>query len=165
MVELNLPPLRERGDDVVEIARAMLARACEKMQQAPMHFTSEALQAIRSYQWPGNVRELENAVERAVILADDDSIPASILGIDLSPDRYISPSLRENLVQPDAYPVTAAQPQAQGDLSLDDYFVHFVRENEQAMTETELARKLGISRKSLWERRQRLGIPRRKGSR
>ena len=165
VVELNLPPLRERGDDVVEIARAMLARACEKMQQAPMHFTSEALQAIRSYQWPGNVRELENAVERAVILADDDSIPASILGIDLSPDRYISPSLRENLVQPDAYPVTAAQPQAQGDLSLDDYFVHFVRENEQAMTETELARKLGISRKSLWERRQRLGIPRRKGSR
>lgn len=163
VVELNLPPLRERGDDVVEIANAMLARACEKMQQPPMHFSADAVQAIRSYQWPGNVRELENAVERAVILADDDSIPAAILGLDLSPDRYISTSMRENLVQPEPYS-SASQPQ-QGDLSLDDYFVHFVLENELAMTETELARKLGISRKSLWERRQRLGIPRRKGNR
>jgi len=149
---------------VVEIANAMLARACEKMQQPPMHFTADAVQAIRTYQWPGNVRELENAVERAVILADDDSIPAAILGLDLSPDRYISTSMRENLVQPEPYS-SAGQPQQQGDLSLDDYFVHFVLENEQAMTETELARKLGISRKSLWERRQRLGIPRRKGNR
>lgn len=164
VVELSLPPLRERGDDVVEIANAMLARACEKMQQPPMHFTADAEQAIRTYQWPGNVRELENAVERAVILADDDSIPAAILGLDLSPDRYISTSMRENLVQPEPYS-SAGQPQQQGDLSLDDYFVHFVLENEQAMTETELARKLGISRKSLWERRQRLGIPRRKGNR
>ena len=164
VVELSLPPLRERGDDVVEIANAMLARACEKMQQPPMHFSADAVQAIRSYQWPGNVRELENAVERAVILADDDSIPAAILGLDLSPDRYISTSMRENLVQPEPYSSTS-QPQQQGDLSLDDYFVHFVLENEQAMTETELARKLGISRKSLWERRQRLGIPRRKGNR
>ena len=48
------------------------------------------------------------------------------------------------------------------DLSLEDYFQHFVREHQDHMTETELARKLGISRKCLWERRQRLGIPRRK---
>ncbi len=162
VVELHLPPLRERGDDVVEIADAMLSRACEKMHQKPMHFTEEAVQAIRQYQWPGNVRELENAVERAVILADEDEIPASILGIDLSPDRYISPSMKEHLAEDDQFRATDNQPQ-QGDLSLDDYFVHFVLENEQNMTETDLARKLGISRKSLWERRQRLGIPRRKG--
>jgi len=161
VVELHLPPLRERGDDVIEIANAMLTRACEKMQQPPMHFTGDALQAIRQYAWPGNVRELENAVERAVILADEDEIPASLLGIDLSPDRYISPSMREHLVQTEQAYQPVSQPQ-QGDLSLDDYFVHFVLENEQNMTETDLARKLGISRKSLWERRQRLGIPRRK---
>lgn len=47
-------------------------------------------------------------------------------------------------------------------LSLEDYFQHFVLEHQDHMTETELARKLGISRKCLWERRQRLGIPRRK---
>jgi DNA-binding NtrC family response regulator len=51
-------------------------------------------------------------------------------------------------------------PQA-ASLSLDDYFVQFVSDNEQ-MTETELARQLGISRKTLWERRQRLGIPRKR---
>ena len=161
VVELHLPPLRERGDDVVEIANAMLTRACEKMQQPPMHFTAEATQAIRQYNWPGNVRELENAVERAVILADDDSIQADLLGIDLSPDRYVSPAMRENLLHNEQYGPVDGQPQ-QGDLSLDDYFVHFVLENEHNMTETDLARKLGISRKSLWERRQRLGIPRKK---
>ncbi len=163
VVELHLPPLRERGNDVVEIAEAMLSRACNKMQLSNMHFTEDALQAISQYQWPGNVRELENAVEREVILADDDEIPASILGIDVSPDRYISQSMRENLVQTEQYAPNTGQ-QQQGDLSLDDYFVHFVLENEQNMTETDLARKLGISRKSLWERRQRLGIPRKKGS-
>lgn len=164
VVELHLPPLRERGDDVIEIANAMLTRACAKMQQAPMHFTQDALSAISQYQWPGNVRELENAVERAVILADDNSIPASLLGIDVSPDRYISSSLRENLVQTESNFSAVQAPQQQGDLSLDDYFMHFVLENELALNETELARKLGISRKSLWERRQRLGIPRRKGT-
>ena len=44
-------------------------------------------------------------------------------------------------------------------MSLDDYFVHFVLSNQDKLTETELAKRLGISRKSLWERRQRLGIP------
>ncbi len=48
------------------------------------------------------------------------------------------------------------------ELSLEDYFQHFVLEHQDAMTETELAKKLGISRKCLWERRQRLGIPRKK---
>lgn len=48
------------------------------------------------------------------------------------------------------------------DLSLEDYFQHFVLEHQDQMSETELAQKLGISRKCLWERRQRLGIPRKK---
>ena len=58
-------------------------------------------------------------------------------------------------------PVATSRPE---DLSLEDYFQHFVLEHQDHMTETELARKLGISRKCLWERRQRLGIPRRKSS-
>ena len=49
-------------------------------------------------------------------------------------------------------------------LSLEDYFQHFVLEHQDQMSETELAQKLGISRKTLWERRQRLGIPRKRGS-
>lgn len=162
VVELRLPALRERGNDVIEIAEAMLKRMADKMQQDDMSFSSEAIQAISQYQWPGNVRELENAIERAVILADDSTITAANLGIEVDndPDRYISPSLRESLQQPEI--AASSQPQQQGDLSLDDYFIHFVLENEANMTETDLAQKLGISRKSLWERRQRLGIPRKK---
>jgi len=164
VVELRLPALRERDNDVVEIAEFMLKRCSKKMAQPDMRFDQNAINAIRSYQWPGNVRELENAVERAVILADENNINAELLGIDLSPDRYLSPAMRENLIERPAqeYSREAPTEPQQGDLSLDDYFVHFVLENETRMTETELARKLGISRKSLWERRQRLGIPRSK---
>lgn len=162
VVELHLPPLRERGDDVLELAQAMLKRSCDKMEQPPMSFSADAVEAIRQYQWPGNVRELENAVERAVILADEgEPIAAEFLGVDISSDRYVSQALQENLLHSEPYGPSDTQ-QEQGDLSLDDYFVHFVLENETNMTETDLARKLGISRKSLWERRQRLGIPRKK---
>jgi DNA-binding NtrC family response regulator len=164
VVELHLPPLRDRGDDVIELAEAMLVRACEKMEQPAMSFSQDALYAIRQYQWPGNVRELENAVERAVILADEgEPIAAEFLGVDISSDRYVSQELQDNLLQSEPYGPAGSE-QEQGDLSLDDYFVHFVLENEASMTETDLARKLGISRKSLWERRQRLGIPRKKGN-
>ncbi|SIT00784.1 MAG: sigma-54-dependent Fis family transcriptional regulator [Thalassolituus maritimus] len=165
VMELHLPPLRDRGEDVIEIATAMLARACEKMAQAPMRFNDASLKAIRDYHWPGNVRELENAVERSVILAESDEVEPDLLGIEVSPDRYISDSMRNSLVEDNPYQPTDQNDEQQGDLSLDDYFVHFVLENEASMTETELAKKLGISRKSLWERRQRLGIPRKKGGR
>lgn len=165
VMELHLPPLRDRGEDVIEIATAMLARACEKMAQAPMCFNDASLKAIRDYHWPGNVRELENAVERSVILAESDEVEPDLLGIEVSPDRYISDSMRNSLVEDNPYQPTDQNDEQQGDLSLDDYFVHFVLENEASMTETELAKKLGISRKSLWERRQRLGIPRKKGGR
>jgi len=158
VLELHLPPLRDRGNDVLELAEFMLERSCEKMNKGKMKFGNEARQAILQYQWPGNVRELENAVERAVILADNDTISPDNMAIDVSPDRYVSQTLKDNLL--DDTPV--AEPENQEDLSLDDYFVHFVLENEDTMNETDLARKLGISRKCLWERRQRLGIPRKK---
>ena len=59
-------------------------------------------------------------------------------------------------------PAIASEPQE--DLSLEDYFQRFVLEHQDSMSETELAQKLGVSRKCLWERRQRLGIPRSKGN-
>ncbi len=169
VIELHLPALRERGMDVLEIADFLLRRAAGKQQQPAMHFSSSTRQAILDYNWPGNVRELENAIERSVILADGEQITPDLLGIESSSDRYLNEDMRRNLIDPEPFeddgsdePITATD---QGDLSLDDYFMHFVLENEDTMTETDLARKLGISRKSLWERRQRLGIPRRKGSR
>ncbi|MCY1409197.1 Transcriptional regulatory protein ZraR [compost metagenome] len=160
VISLKLPPLRERGADVMEIARAFLARQCEQMGRAPLSFSHEAEQAIRHYPWPGNVRELENAIERAVILSEGQEILADLLGIDIELDDLEDDFGDELDSRPSSTSTSAHEPTE--DLSLEDYFQHFVLEHQDHMTETELARKLGISRKCLWERRQRLGIPRRK---
>jgi two-component system response regulator HydG len=158
VIALKLPALRERGADVNEIATAFLARQSARVNRTDLKFAPDAEQAIRHYSWPGNVRELENAVERAVILCESPEISAELLGIDielsdLDDDDFIG-------LAPQSANNTSHEPTE--DLSLEDYFQHFVLEHQDHMTETELARKLGVSRKCLWERRQRLGIPRRK---
>jgi two-component system response regulator HydG len=160
VIALKLPALRERGADVNEIANAFLARQSAKAGRTDLRFAADAEQAIRHYSWPGNVRELENAVERAVILCESPDISAELLGIDielsdLDVDEFIGLAPQQAAASSTAHEPTE-------DLSLEDYFQHFVLEHQDHMTETELARKLGVSRKCLWERRQRLGIPRRK---
>ncbi|SDI09199.1 Two-component response regulator CbrB [Pseudomonas benzenivorans] len=157
VIALKLPALRERGNDVIEIARAFLLRQCTRMGRSDLHFAADAEQAIRHYPWPGNVRELENAIERAVILCENSAISAELLGIDIELDDLEDDDF---LGLPTQAGNSSLEPTE--DLSLEDYFQHFVLEHQDHMTETELARKLGISRKCLWERRQRLGIPRRK---
>ncbi|WP_296222184.1 sigma-54-dependent transcriptional regulator [Pseudomonas sp. UBA2684] len=157
VIALKLPPLRERGSDVIEIARAFLLRQCTRMGRGDLQFAADAEQAIRHYPWPGNVRELENAIERAVILCESTAISAELLGIDIELDDLEDDDF---LGLPTQTSSNSHEPTE--DLSLEDYFQHFVLEHQDHMTETELARKLGISRKCLWERRQRLGIPRRK---
>ena len=159
VISLHLPALRERGADVAEIAKAFLARQSAAMERPELRFSASAEQAIRLYSWPGNVRELENAIERSVILCEGAEITADLLGIDIALDEHDAPH-SETSDQP-APAVTISSDPVE-DLSLEDYFQHFVLEHQEHMTETELARKLGISRKCLWERRQRLGIPRRK---
>ena len=156
VISLHLPALREREDDVLEIARVFLARQCARMGRETLQFSAEALKGIRHYNWPGNVRELENAIERAVILCEGSTIPLDLLGIDV--ELELLDAFDDEL--PAHAAASASEPTE--DLSLEDYFQHFVLEHQDHMTETELARKLGISRKCLWERRQRLGIPRRK---
>ena len=160
VIALKLPALRERGADVNEIANAFLARQSAKAGRNDLKFGPDAEQAIRHYSWPGNVRELENAVERAAILCESPEISADLLGIDielsdLDVDEFIG-------LAPQTASASSTAHEPTEDLSLEDYFQHFVLEHQDHMTETELARKLGVSRKCLWERRQRLGIPRRK---
>ncbi len=141
VMEIVVPPLRERGVDVRLLAEHLLARAVARMHAPKAAFTPDALAAIDAHPWPGNVRELENAIERAVILCETGRITPELLGIDPAGDD--------------------TSVGTEGD-SLEDYFRRFVREHEATMSETELARALGISRKSLWERRHRLGLPRRR---
>jgi len=157
VMQIRLPPLRERSEDVLGLARRFLRRTGERMNKPDLSFTPASMQSIESYGWPGNVRELENAIERAVILVEDNLITPELLDLDTD-DIHIP----EGLVQGED-PVDSGQDQPR-DLSLEDYFQHFVLENQDKMSETELAQRLGISRKSLWERRQRLGIPRKKTS-
>ncbi|AXM96494.1 sigma-54-dependent transcriptional regulator [Pseudomonas plecoglossicida] len=164
VIALKLPALRERGSDVNEIANAFLARQSARIGRDDLHFSAEAEQAIRHYSWPGNVRELENAVERAVILSESAEISAELLGIDIELSDLEDDDLLDNAMVATSASANNASHEPTEDLSLEDYFQHFVLEHQDHMTETELARKLGVSRKCLWERRQRLGIPRRKSN-
>ena len=70
VVTIPLPPLRERGDDVVVLAKFFLARYAKEFGSRVRGFTPAALVAMKKYAWPGNVRELENRVKKAVVLAD-----------------------------------------------------------------------------------------------
>jgi DNA-binding NtrC family response regulator len=140
VMEIALPPLRERGEDLLLLAKFLLDKACQRLNHPPMQFSPEALDAIKSHPWPGNVRELENAIERAVIMSEDVTVRPDLMGID--------PRGEANAVA------------VSSDLSLGDYFRQFVLQHQDEMTETEIARRLGISRKTLWERRQKYSIPR-----
>jgi len=145
ITSIRVPPLRDRGDDIIALANWFLATTATRLKRGEMSWSADALTAIRRYPWPGNVRELENAIERAVILSTGNIVPAEVLPIDSERPSVPGPA-SDNISQ----------------TSLEDYFVRFVVENEELFTETELAEKLGISRKSLWERRQRLNIPRKR---
>ena len=155
VMELEVPPLRERGDDIALIAKTLLEKACQKHDKPVPSYTKSFDHAIREHHWPGNVRELENALERAVILSPDGKLEASNLKLK-SQNRHTTATQSE-----DNTPTHSAIPASdQVGTTLDDYFKHFVLTHQHKMTETQLAQSLGISRKSLWERRQKLGVPR-----
>jgi two-component system repressor protein LuxO len=79
VVPVRLPPLRERGTDVVAIAEAMLARAAVEEGKPFRGFAEDAKAALMAHRWPGNVRELENAVRTAVVLHDGEWVTAAML--------------------------------------------------------------------------------------
>lgn len=166
VVQLELPPLRDRGRDIINIAESLLQRYCAQFGKAQLKLSSGAMDAIMSYNWPGNVRELENAMQRAVILCEDSNeIGEHLLSIDTD-YHDLDDNTGSSVFEPArlANRIPGGAPAASEDLSLEDYFQRFVLEHQDSMSETELARKLGVSRKCLWERRQRLGIPRTKST-
>ena len=143
VVKLSLPPLRDRGQDVLFLAEHFLASNAERHGKSRLKFSESARRCINTYSWPGNIRELENAIQRAVILCDKKTIGEDPLAM-----------------EPESSPSVPTLEGEEDCVSLEDYFVKFVLENQDRMTETELSQKLGISRKALWQRRQKLGIPR-----
>ncbi len=164
VLRLSLPPLRERGKDILHLAEHMMQLQTEKLGKASMYLSPRAIQAITTYQWPGNVRELEHAIERAVILSESEEVDNEALGIDLELVNINRIRGQDGIVGSTNRSSITGSNEPQEDLSLEDYFQRFVLEHQDSMSETELAQKLGVSRKCLWERRQRFDIPRSKST-
>jgi Nif-specific regulatory protein len=79
VIELEVPPLRARGDDVILLAKALLERSARRLNKPARGFTDAAADALLKYSWPGNVRQLANEMERAAILADDTIVDVDAL--------------------------------------------------------------------------------------
>ena len=77
---VQVPPLRKRGDDVIQLAVHFLEQVCREFGRRCPNFTQTQVDAMRAYEWPGNVRELKNVIERAVILSQGDNLQLDIKG-------------------------------------------------------------------------------------
>ncbi len=158
VMDICMPPLRERREDIIPLANTFLERACEKLKTGKVYFSEDAINTLNVYSWPGNVRELENAIERAIILCEDNIVTTDILGLDT--ENYNLNDAVISYIERKIKPVQNEPSNKSGGLSLNDYFQRFVLEHQHNLNETELAKRLGVSRKCLWEKRQKLGIPR-----
>src|SRR5437660_179080 len=87
---ITIPPLRERPDDILMLAKYFIERFSRELKKKPLALAPSAVQELQDYRWPGNVRELQNCIERAVILTEGDTIHA----------RHLSLSFREAPLQP-----------------------------------------------------------------
>ncbi|WP_374449163.1 sigma-54-dependent transcriptional regulator [Stella sp.] len=140
VLEVAIPPLRNRGDDLTELARRLLAAVDARLGLDPHRLTDAALAALAAHDWPGNVRELRNRIERAAALGEGPEIGPD----DLFPDRLPAPAaapsdLRTAVDEAARARIADALRQAGGNRS-------------------EAARLLGVSRTTLWKRMQDLGL-------
>jgi two-component system, NtrC family, response regulator len=138
---IALPPLREREGDALFLATSFLQRFASQNTRKISGFTQQAERAIESYRWPGNVREMENRVERAVIMAKTSKVTAADLEISSTPAKYQGMKLRE------------ARDNLEKELILNS-----LAKNKRNLTK--VAAELGISRPTLYELMDRLGIER-----
>jgi DNA-binding NtrC family response regulator len=135
VVRIHVPPLRERGEDVEPLASKFLEGYAAKHGRSPRRFAADALAALVTYDFPGNVRELANVIERAVIVAEKETIGAKDL--------------------PEAVRTTAGTyGRGARRLTLSELEAEYVREILEAArgNKSEAARILGISRKNLYEK-------------
>jgi len=138
VVELRVPPLRERADEVLPLARGFLQQAAGRQSLATPALGSDAEDALRAHRWPGNVRELRNRIERAVALSDGQALGAA----ELFPERVLdgpppAPTLADARERAELEQIERALEQSGGRLA-------------------EAAMRLGISRTTLWKRRKKL---------
>ena len=145
VLTLRLPPLRERGRDVLILAERFLARVCADYGLPPKRFAPDVSARLLAYRWPGNVRELNNVIERVALLSEDDVVAAEAL---------------ELRAGPAAEPVSPSSRSASGRLSFDDAMrAHLLAAlNETGWNISRTSGRLGISRNTLRARIERLGL-------
>ncbi len=144
VIEIHVPPLAERRDDIVPLAASLLDEFRRQADRHALHYSSAALRALLEYSWPGNVRELRNNIQRAVLVSTGDVIEPEALGMKALPGaprsgRSFSDSVSAEAAQPDRARIEAALVRAGGVVS-------------------DVAAELGISRQALYRRMERLGI-------
>ncbi len=136
VITITLPPLRERGDDVVVLSNLFLGRYAREAGKNLKGFAPESLSVLRFHTWPGNVRELENVVHRAVIMSEDALLSPEDLGFDEQPARARAEmealTLREVRDRAERERVLAAMDKYQGNIA-------------------KTAEELGVSRPTLYD--------------
>ncbi len=144
VVTLELPPLRDRGSDVIELAEHFLQDFCAKARRPTPTFTAAARKRLIGHSWPGNVRELRNMMERLAYLFSGDRVDADDLSFVMSPGQ-----------SPDAIPM---------DLPLSDATRHFQAEyirrhiKRSGGNMTDAAGRLGMHRSNLYRKMKQLGM-------
>jgi two-component system NtrC family response regulator len=138
-VTLEVPPLRQRGGDVIVLAQALLNRYVQEFGRPMRGFAPEALQAIEHYAWPGNVRELENRIKSAVIMGDGKLLTAADLNLAPAADDGAFFTLREVRAEAERKAIVHALAVSDGNVSA-------------------AASRLGISRPTLYDLMERLGL-------
>jgi len=142
VIAIDVPPLRERGADVKRLADHFVDHYARKLGKRIRGRSREFDHFIQRYDWPGNVRELENLVERAVILAESETLGTESFS-------EAGPPLRQPGVPANGKP-----------LSVEEYIRSVIERHQESHGENELAKLLGIGRKALWMRRKQWGLRR-----
>jgi two-component system response regulator PilR (NtrC family) len=161
VIELRVPPLRERRGDVSLLADFILQGLARKSGGQPSRLLPEARQALESYDFPGNVRELENILERATAMCDGEHVDAYDLMLPQRMPRADAPPAAPGQPAPAAAPSPAS---ATGDGGLDDYISNLERGaivkalEESRYNKTAAAKKLGITFRALRYKLKKLGI-------
>ncbi|KKM62124.1 hypothetical protein LCGC14_1524840 [marine sediment metagenome] len=142
VIPILLPPLRERKDDIIPLAKHYIHKFNKEFNKEVKGLTPEIEAVLKNYTWPGNIRELKNVIERAVLICDNTLIgPEHLSGSIRSAESFVDEAVGEGL-------------------SIDDYTRAFVSGYQDSMGEQELADRLGITRKTLWEKRKKWGLKR-----
>lgn len=139
VVSINLPPLRERKEDIPLLVEYFIAKASAKVRKNVISISSAAMEKLTAHSWPGNVRELENCIERAVVVAD---------GVVIMSDDLIT------FDQMDKYAISMSEEVRQLDETIEAIEKQLILEalSEAKGVQAEAAKKLGITERSLWHR-------------